>query len=238
MRGFGRLERGLLCCGLFLVLVYVGNLVYSARYAQSAVQRFWTDQVSAQTRAEGQSSSSNAAADFRLWSEKRIKAYKASLLANVPPPIGILQISSLQLQVPVLEGTDDLTLDRAVGHIPGTAAPDEPGNIGIAGHRDGFFRGLKDLQVGETIELYGQHRKSQYVVDDIQIVSPDDVSVLAPRANPSLTLVTCYPFYFVGSAPLRYIVHASVADANEFKSVDSPALEVKSQAVVTTNQSH
>ncbi len=117
--------------------------------------------------------------------------------------------------MPVLEGTDDLTLDRGVGHIPGTAALGEAGNVGIAGHRDGFFRGLKDVHVGDTIDVYTQRGRSRYVVDEIQIVSPDNVSVLAPRAEPSLTLVTCYPFYFVGSAPSRYIVHATMADVDD-----------------------
>jgi sortase A len=235
MRGFGWLERVFLFCGLFLISVYVGNRVCSALYAQTALQRFWADQVRAQTRAESQSESLNAAPDFRLWSEKRIKAYQASLLANVPPPLGILRISAIQLEVPVLEGTDDLTLDRAVGHVAGTASPGEVGNIGIAGHRDGFFRGLKDVQVGETIDLYDQHGDLRYVVDDIQIVSPDDVSVLAPRAKPALTLVTCYPFYFLGNAPLRYIVHATLANTNELKSSGQLGLEAKSQAGTSNN---
>jgi len=173
--------------------------------------------------------------DFRLWSEKRIRAYRASLLAHVAPTLGVLQISALKLQVPVLEGTDDLMLDRAVGHIVGTPLPGEVGNIGIAGHRDGFFRVLKDLQAGATIDLYGHDGTARYVVDDFEIVSPTDVSVLAPRAKSSLTLVTCYPFYYVGPAPQRYIVHATVADANKLKSPRLPVLETKSQAGTTGN---
>jgi sortase A len=133
---------------------------------------------------------------------------------NVPPPVGVLDIPSLQLQVPVLEGTDDLTLDRGVGHITGTPWLSDGGNIGIAGHRDGFFRALKDIHVGDTIDLHSQQGSTHYLVDEIQIVSPDEVSVLEPRAKSSLTLVTCYPFYFVGSAPLRYIVHATAADTS------------------------
>jgi sortase A len=203
--------------GIFLLSIYFGNQVYTEVYAQTSVQRFWMTRGSPPSHAEPAPLPLNDSPDFHLWSEKRIKAYQASLLANVPPPLGILEISKLHLEVPVLEGTDDLTLDRAVGHILGTASLGEPGNIGIAGHRDGFFRGLKDLQVGEAIDLYDQRRKSHYVVDDIQIVSPDDVSVLAPGTKSSLTLVTCCPFYFVGSAPLRYIVHATSADSEPFK---------------------
>jgi len=86
--------------------------------------------------------------DFSLWSATRIKDYKESLTAQIAPAIALLRIPKIQLEVPVLEGTDDLSLNRAVGLIAGTARPGEDGNIGIAGHRDGFFRGLKDIQEG------------------------------------------------------------------------------------------
>jgi sortase A len=204
--------------GILLVSVYVANRVYSAVYAHLSVKSFWVSYASAQTAVEAHSQPQSGLPDLSLWSEKRIKAYQASLLVNVPPPMGVLDIPSLRLQVPILEGTDDLTLDRAVGHISGTAPPGESGNIGIAGHRDGFFRLLKDIHVGDTIDLHSQLSDSHYVVDEIVIVPPTDVSVLEPRAKSSLTLVTCYPFYFVGSAPLRYIVHAMAADTNRLKS--------------------
>ena len=109
-----------------------------------------------------------------------------------------------------MEGTDDLSLNRAVGHIAGTPRPGENGNVGIAGHRDGFFRGLKDVSTGDTIEIVTPDGVDKYVIDEITVVNPTDVSVLAPRAQPSVTLVTCYPFYFIGSAPQRYIVRASL----------------------------
>ena len=191
------------------------------------MQSFWASQASAQTPDEGRPQSQSSLPDFRLWSEKRIKEYRASLLVHVPAPLGVLEIPSLRLQVPVLEGTDDLTLDRAVGHIRGTAPVGESGNIGVAGHRDGFFRGLKDIHVGDSIDLHSQSGTSHYLVDEIQIVPPSDISVLATRAKPSLTLVTCYPFYFVGSAPLRYIVHATAADMNGLKSAEQPGIDSK-----------
>ena len=112
------------------------------------------------------------------------------------------------LEVPVLEGTDDLTLNRAVGHIADTAAPGAPGNSGIAGHRDGFFRALKDLTAGDSLELETLQSKETYRVERTWIVDPEDVTVLDPTPTPAVTLVTCYPFYFVGSAPQRYIVRA------------------------------
>ena len=217
IRSLSRLERILLFFGILLIAVYVANRTYSAIYSTSSLQSFWAAEASAQAQAGIKPQSSSGVPDFSLWSGQRIRAYQASLAAKVPPPAGVLNIPSLRLQVPVLEGTDDLTLDRGVGHIAGTAPLGESGNIGIAGHRDGFFRVLKDIHVGGTVDLYTQHGRSRYVVDEIQIVSPDEVSVLAPRAKPSLTLVTCYPFYFVGSAPSRYIVHATVADVDDPK---------------------
>jgi len=151
---------------------------------------------------------SAAEADQSLWSAGRIARYRESLGLAFAPPLATLRIPRIGLEVPVLEGVDELSLNRAVGHIPGTAAPGEPGNVAIAGHRDGFFRGLKDLQVGDRIELEARGGLRLYAVESLQVVEPTEVRVLAPTADPSLTLVTCYPFYFVGKAPQRYIVRA------------------------------
>jgi len=178
------------------------------------VQSFWASQASAQALLEARAHSHSGLPDIRLWSIRRIKGYEASLRVNVPPPLGVLDVPTLRLQVPILEGTDDVTLDRGVGHIRGTAALGEPGNIGVAGHRDGFFRVLKDIHLGDAIDLHSQSGTSHYLVDGIQIVPPTNISVLEARGKPSLTLVTCYPFYFVGSAPSRYIVHATATDMN------------------------
>ena len=227
VRGFSRIERVLLFCGMLLISVYIASRLYGAVYSRSNLQSFWASQAAAQTAGETNSRSQSNQPDFRLWSEKRIQKYQASLLAKVPPPLGVMEIPSLGLQVPILEGTDDLTLDRGVGHIAGTASPGDSGNIGIAGHRDGFFRGLKDIHVGDTIDIQSQQGNSHYRVDEIEIVSPDDVFVLERRIRPSLTLVTCYPFYFVGSAPSRYIVHATLADADDLKVSQTPVRQAK-----------
>jgi sortase A len=125
-------------------------------------------------------------------------------------PIAVLKIRKIDLEVPVFDGTDALTLNHAVGRIEGTAQPGGPGNMGIAGHRDTFFRGLKDIRKGDAIELTTREAIRSYTVDEIQVVTPETVSVLGPRESPSLTLVTCFPFYFVGSAPKRYVVMASL----------------------------
>lgn len=122
--------------------------------------------------------------------------------------IGRLEIPRLRLTAMVQEGADTRTLRRAVGHIPGTALPGRPVNVGLAGHRDTFFRALRDIQLRDTIELETGHGTYRYVVESTRIVRPSDVQVLAPSGGESLTLVTCYPFYYVGTAPKRFIVHA------------------------------
>jgi sortase A len=142
---------------------------------------------------------------------QRTKLYKANLGKSVEP-LAVLRIPALHLEVPVLEGTDEVTLNRGVGRIAGTSSPGEAGNIGIAGHRDGFFRKLKDIHAGDAIELATVSGTDIFVVDRIRITSPADVSVLRPRTKHSITLVTCYPFYFVGPAPRRFIVQASLKE--------------------------
>ena len=122
--------------------------------------------------------------------------------------IGRMEISRLGLSAVVVEGIDKRTLRRAVGHIPGTALPGQSGNVGIAGHRDTFFRPLKDIQVDDIITLTTRGGEYRYRVVSSRVVSPDDVEVLNPAGNEVLTLVTCHPFYFVGPAPNRFIVRA------------------------------
>lgn len=209
-----RLERILLVLGLLLLSFYAAARIYGSLSSRAELSRFWRQPQESQSKSEvlAVSAPNSAIPDFRLWSEKRISAYKMSL-ENAAPPLAVLRIQSIHLEAPVLEGTDDFTLNRAVGHIGSTAAPGEDGNIGIAGHRDGFFRGLKDIRLGDTIDLVAPTLIAHYVVDKIQIVTPDDISVLRPRAQASLTLVTCYPFYFVGSAPKRFIVQASIVNS-------------------------
>jgi len=148
------------------------------------------------------------AVDQSLWSAVRIDAWRNVSGEPAPPPVAMLRIPKIHLEVPVLPGTDDRTLDHAVGLIENTAEPGSEGNSGIAGHRDGFFRGLKDIVRGDTIRLDTLRGTFVYRVERTWVVKPEDVSVLDPTPGPSVTLVTCYPFYFQGSAPLRFIVRA------------------------------
>ena len=122
--------------------------------------------------------------------------------------IGRIEIPRLLLSVVVVEGVDKTTLRRAVGHIPGTALPGEAGNVGLAGHRDTFFRPLKDVKIKDEIRFSTLKGNFKYEVESLRIVEPDNVGVLAPSGENVLTLVTCYPFYFVGPAPKRWIVRA------------------------------
>ena len=147
--------------------------------------------------------------DYEIWNRKRIDAYEKSLEAGISPPIGILTIDKLNIQVPVYNGTDEIDLNRGVGRVLGTAAIDDTsGNLAIAGHRDGFFRPLKDISVGDDIELQTTRGTVSYEVSSIAIVEASEISVLWPTPDRTLTLVTCYPFYYVGHAPKRYIVKA------------------------------
>lgn len=122
--------------------------------------------------------------------------------------LGRIEIPRLRVHAIVREGVDDKTLRRAVGHVPGTATPGADGNMALAGHRDSFFRGLQDVKKDDRIVMETLDSRYEYVVDSLKIVGPDDVEVLAATENPVLTLVTCYPFRYVGNAPRRFIVRA------------------------------
>ena len=127
--------------------------------------------------------------------------------------IGRIEIPRLGVTAIVRAGSDARTLQLAVGHIPGTAYPGEAGNVGLAGHRDTFFRRLRDIRTDDAIEVVTAEGRFTYRVQRTDIVQPSDVWVLDPTTQPSLTLVTCYPFSYVGAAPERFIVRAALAPA-------------------------
>jgi sortase A len=122
--------------------------------------------------------------------------------------LGRLRIPRLNVAAMVREGADASTLRRAVGHIPGTALPGKAGNVGLAGHRDTFFRALRNIEKDDTIDFETENGTYRYAVESTKIVGPRDAGVLAASGGRTLTLVTCYPFYYVGSAPKRFIVRA------------------------------
>jgi sortase A len=122
--------------------------------------------------------------------------------------IGRLTVPRLHLSVMVRDGVDGSTLQLAVGHIPSTAMPWQAGNVGVAGHRDTFFRGLKDLRNKDEIRFSTLNGDFKYLVESLIVVEPENVAVLASSAGNVLTMVTCYPFSYVGNAPKRFVVRA------------------------------
>jgi len=200
-RTFSKVVEAVAWAAGIVCLAYVGvRHVDSVSSTRESMRRF-TELTTAARHRDG-------SVDMTLWSDARITAFQRTTDLASPTPLAILRIPRIRLEVPVLEGTDELTLNRAVGHIEDTAMPGADGNAGIAGHRDGFFRGLMHLVPGDAIELESLHGTETYRIERTWIVSPDDVSVLDPTPERAVTLVTCYPFYFVGPAPQRYIVRA------------------------------
>jgi sortase A len=210
------IEQLLLGLGALLIVTYLGVQLHRTVSSRAAVRTFHALRNATPARVDRISAGISIPlpqdVDFSLWSEKRIFEYQLSLAEHSAAPLGLLRIDKIDVEVPVFDGTDALTLNRGVGRIVGTAKPGQRGNIGIAGHRDGFFRGLKDIGPGDVIDLMTPTQKWRYAVDRVQTVFPEDVSVLADRGVPALTLVTCYPFYFIGDAPQRRIFQCSLKE--------------------------
>lgn len=127
-------------------------------------------------------------------------------------PVALLRMRGVGLEVPVFDDISERNLSRGAGWIPGTASPNAGGNMAIAAHRDQYFRALKDVAIGDLLELEGLSGQRDYKVTSITIVEPEDLWPLDPAEVDTVTLVTCYPFYFIGSAPKRYIVQAIAID--------------------------
>jgi sortase A len=167
----------------------------------------------------------------KLFQAESARRFAAALRARnvppIPPPravvpapratpvegelVGRLEIPRLGLSAMVVEGVSSGDLRRAAGHVPGTAFPWQPGNVAVAGHRDTFFRCLRSIQLDDVVTLTTLAGEYHYRVVSTEVVTPADVHVLAPTGQDTLTLVTCFPFYFVGAAPRRFIVHAKRA---------------------------
>lgn len=195
------LEATLWLIGVASMAAFSINAVQTARAQSTAIQELeaqWLEQA-------------NAGQDQTLWSDKRVTEYAALQSENdTPVPLGLLTIPDVNVRVAIFNGTTEQVLNQGAGRVPGTAQIDGEGNLAIAAHRDGFFRGLKDIEIGNEITLQRDAGSVTYSVADIRIVDPSDISVLAPTAMPTITLITCYPFYFVGDAPQRFIVRAKL----------------------------
>jgi sortase A len=185
-RFLGWSQRILFITGI-LALGYVGLTILDARLYQASAKRSLENQIQL---------------------EKGSHEILPKAVIKPGDVLGRLDVPRLGLSVAVLQGTGSRMLRLGTGHIEGTPLPGEAGNSGIAGHRDTFFRGLKDIRKNDEIQFQTATGLSRYAVDWVKVVAPDDLSVLAPSSESTLTLVTCYPFYFVGPAPKRFVVRA------------------------------
>lgn len=217
-------QRCLFIAGSLLLAVYAFARIDGWVFSHTELQKL--DQLRAQF-AEGTPAdeirlpAGKDQIDFSLWSQQRIHAFTESVELEKAPALAVLELGRLRIRVPVFEGTDDLALNRGAGWIKGTAKPGETGNTAIAAHRDGFFRALKDVQLGDRVELQMQDKTMVYRVSHKEIINPEEIRVLLPQAEPTLTLVTCYPFYYVGSAPQRFIVQALLQETKLTKHSNS-----------------
>jgi sortase A len=214
--GLGWVEAGLYLGGVALLATFFLLRFEGERQREAGIAAF-ENAVGQELRIPGPAAGEEitavvSAPDQSLWTEKRIREYEESLAVAAAPPLAVMTVAKLGIQVPVYDGADDFNLNRGVARIAGTATVDGDGNLGIAGHRDGFFRGLKDIAIGDKVELLTTRGPMSYAVSSIEIVDPTDVWVLAPTDDKTLTLVTCYPFYYVGHAPKRFIVKATAGD--------------------------
>jgi sortase A len=195
-------------------LLFIGILCVGYYWYQTAEARqFQREQRAAleQRLSAGQSSSLATAPDAPD-APGAPSAHSAPSAPSSPgrgAAIALLEIPRLKLATPVLPGDDAATLDLAVGHLPDTPMPWEGGNSAFAAHRDGLFRPLRYVKIGDEVRVRSERGEWVYRVHETKIVTPDDLSVLEPGASDMLTLITCYPFNFIGNAPKRFIVQAT-----------------------------
>jgi sortase A len=195
----GLLALGLVCCGIWLY-AWLDSRWFELRQSRRL------EQLSAEAQAAPPAAQTDALSTFVKPGARPAAGPAEGEL------IGRVEISRLGVSALLLEGTSPLTLQRGAGHIRGTSLPGAKGNVGIAGHRDSFFRGLKDVTATDRIELRTPQGIRLYRVLWSRIVPPEEIDVLADTAAPSLTLVTCYPFYYIGAAPQRFVVRARQID--------------------------
>lgn len=204
-RWLRHVERLSFVAGVLLV-GFVGIAYVDSVSANRAALGAFDVAVAAQSAQAASTAREHQEPDQGLWSAKRRQAYLANADAGLGTPAAVLRIPSIELEAPVFNGTDKVSLNRGVGHVAGSELPGTPGNVAIAGHRDSYFRRLKDVVVGGLMEVETLGGTDAYRISEILIVDPLDTGVLDPTDASVLTLITCYPFYYVGYAPDRYIV--------------------------------
>ncbi len=192
-----------------LTLGYCAYVLVGARLYQAYESRQFQEAVNTTRPAAGNTESPAPAPDAAPARDAPSAPLgKIAVAARRDFPVGRIKIARIGLAAMIMEGVDAGTLRHAVGHIPGTPLPGQRGNVALAGHRDTFFRPLREIQDGDEIDLTTLEGTVVYQVDLISIVEPQDVGVLKNTGDSILTLVTCYPFHFIGPAPQRFIVRA------------------------------
>lgn len=205
MSSMGRERLGLRHLGSVLILVGLGLLSFYAyeHWARQRAQLRALEDLAALEMERGRVEASAAEPGEEL-----------ELPAEPPPlagePLARILVPSGGVDVVAFEGIDAAVLDRGAGHFPGTALPGESGNASFAAHRDSFFRGLREVELGDEVLVETPETTLRYRVSETRVVEPTEVEVVEPRGIDEVTLVTCYPFDFIGPAPRRFVVHASL----------------------------
>jgi len=150
--------------------------------------------------------------DQSLWAPDRVRRYEEQRWLATTMPEAVIRIPRLKFEVPVFEGTTEANMTRGAGRIPGSPPFGELGNVAVSSHRDGYFRRLKDIRIGDVIDVDTLTRSYRYVVEEIRITDPSDTTVLWAGPVPEVTLLTCYPFYYYGHAPQRFVVRAELRE--------------------------
>ena len=192
-----------------LTLGYVGFVLLDARFYQAYQSRRFQQELNELKPSIVSDEHVHASAISPAPAkESLMRAERIDIAGISRTPLGRIEISTIGLEAMILEGTDARTLRRAVGHIPGTPLPGQRGNVAITGHRDTFFRSLRNIRKDDEIRLTTLSGSYRYWVDFIKVVEPEDMEVLDNSEDAILTLVTCYPFYYMGPASKRFIVRA------------------------------
>jgi LPXTG-site transpeptidase (sortase) family protein len=211
MSGGGIVNRALIAFGVACLLIYALALSQTAMYQRKAKAEI-DERISAHGLDAPSLASNNIPYAARSLVEGEL--------------IGRVDIPRLKLSAAVAEGDDNATLGKAVGHLPDTPLPwQRRGNVGLAAHRDGLFRGLKNIRVDDEVRVVTPRGEYFYRVRKTRIVNPEDVWVLAPTPTPTVTLITCYPFSYVGHAPQRFIVQAELVGGVEGSVVKGAVLQ-------------
>ena len=192
-----------------LALGYVGFVLLDARLFQASQSRQFQQELNGFRKSiDSDERLHPSSLPPDVAAADGVRADSGGTAGREDSPLGRIEISTIGLTAMIQEGTDARTLRRAVGHIPGTPLPGQQGNVVITGHRDTFFRPLHNIRKDDEITLTTLSGFYRYRVDSTEVVEPEDTNVLADTDDAVLTLVTCYPFYFVGPAPKRFIVRA------------------------------